>query len=454
MRDTIVTVPKHRTRDLTLRTSVVRSSGELSGTLLERNLLEMQYQVWVDGGVQRHNVSKEEESNLEVKELPVLASGFSLNGSAGCSSSSYLTLYYFFSLQASPVGGWALILCLSASTAPILTEALLFLPRMAFPADKVYERSAFRSVLWFVKSSENAGSFLLYFLREDRGSGFDAGVSRAMESFRCGSWAREEFRGRDPTVAQVSGLEAHENSLRGEVHGAGKFLPRDLREKWTRFGRDVTDFTGVVMRFQREFHPPIILTVIAGRRWLLTHGMKLLVVKCLNSNEYMEALGHAFGRAIEKGMQEGLAAGIEHGQAGRCLTELEAYYYLADDGFYYAIPRNSCLNFPLSSRAFHLRRMGHYLVKLSPADPSVSVEDYDNPDLADVVPENAILGPESEGKIDASFGDGLTFSLVIIVGLFFTVGLGNTSYTPDANFEGAHLLLYDIIFVGAWPPIA
>ncbi|GJX48727.1 hypothetical protein Tco_0273917 [Tanacetum coccineum] len=44
------------------------------------------------------------------------------------------------------------------------------------------------------------------------------------------------------------------------------------------------------------------------------------------------------------------------------------------------------------------------------ADPSVSVEDYDNPDSADVVPENAILGSESEGKIDASTGDGLTFS--------------------------------------------
>ncbi|GKG55070.1 hypothetical protein Tco_0563057, partial [Tanacetum coccineum] len=44
------------------------------------------------------------------------------------------------------------------------------------------------------------------------------------------------------------------------------------------------------------------------------------------------------------------------------------------------------------------------------ADPSVSVEDYDNPDLADVVPENVILGTESEGQIDASSGDGLTFS--------------------------------------------
>ncbi|GKC98483.1 hypothetical protein Tco_1168758 [Tanacetum coccineum] len=62
---------------------------------------------------------------------------------------------------------------------------------------------------------------------------------------------------------------------------------------------------------------------------------------------HMEALGHAFGRAIEKGMQEGLAAGIEHGQAGRCLTDLEAYIPSAEDDFNSAI-RDLCdLNFPL-----------------------------------------------------------------------------------------------------------
>ncbi|GKE39435.1 hypothetical protein Tco_1462840, partial [Tanacetum coccineum] len=44
------------------------------------------------------------------------------------------------------------------------------------------------------------------------------------------------------------------------------------------------------------------------------------------------------------------------------------------------------------------------------SDPSVSVEDYDNPDLADVVPENATPGPEGEEKIDASAGGNLTFS--------------------------------------------
>ncbi|GJS08097.1 hypothetical protein Tco_0364893 [Tanacetum coccineum] len=106
------------------------------------------------------------------------------------------------------------------------------------------------------------------------------------------------------------------------------------------------DFTRCCMRFQESFHPHL-LNVIAGRRWLLTHGMKLLVVKCLNSNEYMEALGHAFGRAIEKGMQEGLAAGIEHGQAGRCLTDLEAYIPSAEDDFNSAIRELRDLNFPL-----------------------------------------------------------------------------------------------------------
>ncbi|GKD87794.1 hypothetical protein Tco_1358948, partial [Tanacetum coccineum] len=67
----------------------------------------------------------------------------------------------------------------------------------------------------------------------------------------------------------------------------------------------------------------------------------------LNSNEYMEALGHAFGRAIEKGIQEGLATGIEHGQAGRCLADLEAYIPSAEDDFNSAIRDLHDLNFPL-----------------------------------------------------------------------------------------------------------
>ncbi|GKD32754.1 hypothetical protein Tco_1248263, partial [Tanacetum coccineum] len=120
-------------------------------------------------------------------------------------------------------------------------------------------------------------------------------------------------------VDQVHELEASSTDLREKLEMYEDLLKRleeyqdNLMEPLrTRLAEIDTDFTRCCMRFQESFHPHL-LNVIAGRRWLLTHGMKLLVVKCLNSNEYMEALGHAFGRAIEKGMQEGLAAGIEHG---------------------------------------------------------------------------------------------------------------------------------------------
>ncbi|GJW57919.1 hypothetical protein Tco_0104650 [Tanacetum coccineum] len=94
-----------------------------------------------------------------------------------------------------------------------------------------------------------------------------------------------------------------------------------LKARWAEI--DV-DFIRCCMHFQETFHPHL-LNNITRRRWFLTHSMRLLMAKCLNSTKYMEALGNAFGRAIEKGMQEGLAAGIEHGQAGRCLNDLEAY---------------------------------------------------------------------------------------------------------------------------------
>ncbi|GJV27729.1 hypothetical protein Tco_1384177 [Tanacetum coccineum] len=131
-------------------------------------------------------------------------------------------------------------------------------------------------------------------------------------------------------VNQVHELETSSTDLReklemyeGSLKRLEEFQDNLMRPLETRLAEIDADFTRCCMRFQESFHPHL-LNVVAGRRWLLTHGMKLLMAKCLNSTEYMEALGHAFSRAIEKGMQEGLAAGIEHEQAGRCLTYLEA----------------------------------------------------------------------------------------------------------------------------------
>nr|GEY63536.1 hypothetical protein [Tanacetum cinerariifolium] len=70
---------------------------------------------------------------------------------------------------------------------------------------------------------------------------------------------------------------------------------------------------------------PRFLTTISGRRWILTHGLKLIVLKCLQSFKYLCTLGETIGYAINKGMQDGLKGGIGHGKAGRDLSIIEAY---------------------------------------------------------------------------------------------------------------------------------
>ncbi|GKG35103.1 hypothetical protein Tco_0440257, partial [Tanacetum coccineum] len=55
-------------------------------------------------------------------------------------------------------------------------------------------------------------------------------------------------------------------------------------------------------------------------------------------------------------MQEGLAAGIEHGQAGRCLSDLKAYNPSAEADFNFAIRDLRGLDFSLL-RNYLLRRM-------------------------------------------------------------------------------------------------
>nr|GEU79109.1 putative ribonuclease H-like domain-containing protein [Tanacetum cinerariifolium] len=84
------------------------------------------------------------------------------------------------------------------------------------------------------------------------------------------------------------------------------------------------DFVEMTLHLEEKFYPRH-LTTISGRRWLLTHGMELAIANCLNSPEYLSALGAAIGKAFEKGMQYGLVAGITHGKEGRVLTDVSTY---------------------------------------------------------------------------------------------------------------------------------
>ncbi|GKD86802.1 hypothetical protein Tco_1357956, partial [Tanacetum coccineum] len=58
---------------------------------------------------------------------------------------------------------------------------------------------------------------------------------------------------------------------------------------------------------------------------ILTRGLKLVLLKCLQSSEYCHALGQAISCAINKGIQDGLKAGVDHGNARRDLFVIKAY---------------------------------------------------------------------------------------------------------------------------------
>ncbi|GJX97274.1 hypothetical protein Tco_0353072 [Tanacetum coccineum] len=107
-----------------------------------------------------------------------------------------------------------------------------------------------------------------------------------------------------------------------------------------------TDLVEMALHLEEKFYPHL-LTVIAGRKWLLTHGMELATVKYLNSLEYLSTLGEAISKAIEKGMQDGLAAGITHGQEGRVLTDVAAYNPSAEADYISALQQLQSVNFSL-----------------------------------------------------------------------------------------------------------
>ncbi|GJZ16575.1 hypothetical protein Tco_0552252 [Tanacetum coccineum] len=76
--------------------------------------------------------------------------------------------------------------------------------------------------------------------------------------------------------------------------------------------------------FDEELYPHM-LTVIAGHRWVIGHGLRLAVMKCGETSELRQAFVNVVSAGLVKGMSEGLEHGIEHGKAGRDLEAVEAY---------------------------------------------------------------------------------------------------------------------------------
>ncbi|GJX35152.1 hypothetical protein Tco_0246709 [Tanacetum coccineum] len=145
----------------------------------------------------------------------------------------------------------------------------------------------------------------------------DAKVACAEAGTKITSLASE----RDRLASEVSSLRAGFQDFKEKMEVQQEEQAQELYNRVAELEAHVMDVFG---RLEGEFYPTY-LTLLAGRRWLLTHGIQLALLKCLKSLEYQGILGHALGRAVDFGMQEGLEAGHEHGVAGRSLSVVDAY---------------------------------------------------------------------------------------------------------------------------------
>ncbi|GKA45444.1 hypothetical protein Tco_0738240, partial [Tanacetum coccineum] len=112
----------------------------------------------------------------------------------------------------------------------------------------------------------------------------------------------------DNLVDQVHELETYSVGLQEKVTAyencMGKleeFQDEQIRVMNDKFEKLYVDFVEMEVHLEEKFYPHL-LTTIAGRRWLLTYGVKLAIVKCLHSPEYLSALRAAISMAIEKGI--------------------------------------------------------------------------------------------------------------------------------------------------------
>nr|GFA82354.1 hypothetical protein [Tanacetum cinerariifolium] len=158
---------------------------------------------------------------------------------------------------------------------------------------------------------------------------------------------------KDGLVSQVHELEVTCSSLCERLSGYENLIDRleefqdvqlkVVNDKVAKLDADLAD---MACHLEKKLYPHL-LTTISGQRWLLTHGLKLVLVKCLNSSEYLTALGDAIIRSIRKGMQDGLAARIDHGREGRNLIDVAAYNPSVETNINYVLQELCELDYPL-----------------------------------------------------------------------------------------------------------
>nr|GFA03631.1 hypothetical protein [Tanacetum cinerariifolium] len=142
--------------------------------------------------------------------------------------------------------------------------------------------------------------------------------------------------------------------------------------------------------FDKELYPHM-LTAIAGRKWVIGHGLRLAMMKCTESLEMRQAFADVVYAGVAKGMSEGLKHGVEHGHARLTVESLEAYDPEAEAKFAAALQSLKDLKVILGGDA------SQFIRNLRPSSSQLTIPVY--PEVRD--PRNPWACKEEIGLADA-----------------------------------------------------
>nr|GEZ24004.1 hypothetical protein [Tanacetum cinerariifolium] len=153
------------------------------------------------------------------------------------------------------------------------------------------------------------------------------------------------------SVAQVSHgqLSQQVASLKEQVSGEEKLkaaFEEFKRYEDERVERRCAELDALSIDFGEELYQHM-LTAIAGRRWVVGHGLRLAMMKCAESLEMRQAFADVVSAEVAKGMSEGLKHGVEHGQAQLTVESIEAYDPEAEAKFVAVLQSFKDLKYPL-----------------------------------------------------------------------------------------------------------
>ncbi|GJX41930.1 hypothetical protein Tco_0256920 [Tanacetum coccineum] len=140
----------------------------------------------------------------------------------------------------------------------------------------------------------------------------NAELTKGLESLRV--WFSDLQVNNNHLSQQVSNLQAQitgEKKIKATFEEFKKYEDARVEQRCAEMDARLD---ALRIDFDEELYPHM-LTAIAGRRWVIGHGIRLGVMKCAESTELRQAFANVVSAGIAKGMSEGLKYNIEHGKA-------------------------------------------------------------------------------------------------------------------------------------------